>query len=406
MAVTEKNNTTLSALMAASLALPALGGAAQAAEPATDVSASYHFSHYHENSVPSSKLARGGSERYTVKTHQVDLKAPFLFTDSDIELALQHETMSGASPWYIEPDLNGKPVVVMSGATSSQSKRLINEERNSIQSKLNLYRGPHRLSLTSGYSKEKDYRSIQAGLEVAKEFNQGMTTLEAGAGFTNNTLNPTDAKKYQRKSRYHNHETSLYGGLTQILNRHSLLQLSVNYSQENGFLSDPYKFVYLGTKLAPDSRPERRRKFALLSRYRYYIEPLDAAVHVDYRFFRDSWGIHSNTLKLAWHQTLSHGWKITPSIRYYDQSQADFYLPFSYIGPPSNLYSSDYRLSPFGSISGGLRIDKTFGGWQFALMYEYYRSGARYSLNHVDVEDPALVDFQVLSASINYSFGQ
>ena len=39
-------------------------------------------------------------------------------------------------------------------------------------------------------------------------------------------------------------------------------------------------------------------------RYVGYVQPLDAALHADYRFFHDDWGIDAHTLKLSWYQPL------------------------------------------------------------------------------------------------------
>ncbi|MCX7056623.1 MAG: DUF3570 domain-containing protein, partial [Proteobacteria bacterium] len=47
-----------------------------------------------------------------------------------------------------------------------------------------------------------------------------------------------------------------------------------------------------------------------------------------YRYSRDDWGIHSHTLSIEWVQPIGHGWTVTPGLRYYTQSAADFYTPY------------------------------------------------------------------------------
>lgn len=404
MAVTN-TNPTLAALMGAALALPALNSVVHAATPTTQADINYHYNNYREGAIPSSKLARGGAERYTVDTHQIDITAPLNVADTSLEVALQHEVMSGASPWYIEPDAEGNPVQVMSGATSGLSPRKISEERNSVQAKLNAPIEEYSVNISGGYSKENDYKSYNVGAELTKDINQGMTSLELGTGYVSNTIEPTDASKYQREERYHSNDKSLYVGLTQIINARSLIQFTGLYSQESGFLSDPYKWIKLGNQLKTDSRPDKRRKFSFTARYRYHIEPLNASIHTDYRYFQDSWGIAANTVTLSWYQSLNSGFTLTPRIRYYSQSNADFYLPFSYVELQNKYHSSDYRLSAFGSISLGVNINKKIGNWRLNAMYENYRSGTRYALNSVAIENPGLVNFQVISLSINYLFG-
>ena len=89
-------------------------------------------------------------------------------------------------------------------------------------------------------------------------------------------------------------------------------------------------------------------------------------MHVDYRFYHDDWGITAHTLEADWGQPLGAGWTITPRIRYYSQTAANFYYPYilttmnqdgAYTLP--NNFSSDHRLSAYGALSGGRHREQT-----------------------------------------------
>ncbi|HET8707829.1 MAG TPA: DUF3570 domain-containing protein, partial [Pseudomonadales bacterium] len=78
--------------------------------------------------------------------------------------------------------------------------------------------------------------------------------------------------------------------------------------------------------------------------YVQHIAATDAALHFNYRYFHDNWGIASHTLESTWIQPFGKRWTIAPKIRYYSQTAADFYTPyliteqglFSYVTDPVN----------------------------------------------------------------------
>lgn len=400
----DKHNRALSALMSAALALPGISGAAT---PVTKVHTDYRFNYYTEGDIPAAKLSGGSHSRYEIRSHLLDVQAPLPFRllpegiYGDIEANLVHESMSGASPWYVKPGAgtHKQPVQIMSGAT-------IHETRNKISSKVNLYHNANRLGLIAGYSKENDYESLSFGVEGEIDFNQGLTTLQGGVGYDNDTVEPT-LDPPQPQPRVHHktlHQWTVYAGITQVLDRHSVIQTSVSFSQANGYLSDPYKLAFVDGELERDTRPDQHRRFTWLTRYNHYFEWSGSALHVSYRFYDDDWGTSAHTLELGVIQPLGRKWQITPRIRYYSQSGANFYAPYFPTVPDNFLYSSDYRLSPFGAISWRLDVTRYIGAWELNLAYERYTSKGSLAIKHVSTENPGLVDFQVVSVSIKATF--
>ena len=196
-------------------------------------------------------------------------------------------------------------------------------------------------------------------------------------------------------------------GLSQVLSKNSLVALDLGYTRSTGYLSNPYKIVYAynahNTFIDPnvyslldpfgtagaflEIRPDERNLFNWHFGYNHYIEPLNAALHFNYHFAHDDWGINAHTLEADWVQPLGAGWTVTPRIRYYSQSAADFYTTgiFQIIDDASNViqpfpkyYSSDQRLSGFGTLSGGVTVEKQFSkGVSLETGFEYYTHQGR-----------------------------
>jgi hypothetical protein len=192
--------------------------------------------------------------------------------------------------------------------------------------------------------------------------------------------------------------------LEQTISPETAVQLAASYTYQDGYLSDPYKLAFVAGTTVPDSRPGRRQQVTLLARIRHYFQNLNAALHLDGRIYDDKWGVASDTADLAWHQSLPGGWRIVPAMRWYSQAQADFYAPYYIKTKSDGLYSSDYRLSPYGALSLSLNAAKDIGSWSFGARYEWYDSSAKYALGRVDVENPGLVDFDVFSATVRKAF--
>jgi len=402
-----KDSATLRALTTSALALSGLARVAAADTPIDDIQTSYSYSTYSEDDLPNSKgLPISEHSRYEVKTQQARLAAPI--TDHiDFSLDVTHEKMSGASPWYNVPDAAGAPIQVMSGPT-------IEDERNDILLKSSYYLENARMGLIGGYSKENDYKSMNFGWDGETHFNEKNTTLSGGLGLSFDEIDPTDADTEPTRPVHETKQTySLNVGLAQILNRRSLVQSSLSYAFGNGYLSDPYKEVYQkGAIYHPDERPDTRHAFSWLTRYARHIEEVEATVHLSYQYYWDTWGVSSHTIEAAWYQSFGDSLQITPSIRYYTQNEADFYvsyLPLS--GPTDDHFSSDYRLSTYGALGFGIKAEYTFRTpwvtdiqWKLKAAYERYISAGDLAWDSPAVEAPGLVDFKVLSFGISAVF--
>ncbi|NOU21043.1 MAG: DUF3570 domain-containing protein, partial [Methyloglobulus sp.] len=343
------------------------------------------------------------------------------------------------------------------------------------------------LDIGGGISLENDYESRFANVGGRFDFNQKQTTVNWGVSYTNSdtvaTLDP-DGLTYFSTEAYDNsrcdeldgklipQETNvpagyiesscgfdeangqfartnaiLHGkrqdwgaqlGLSQVLDRNSLLSLDLGYTRSTGYLANPYKIVYgyvvhfkPGQELSNpvgfagnstgllEIRPDERNLFNWHLGYDRFIEPLDAALHVDYSFAHDDWGINAHTFEADWVQPLGDGWTVTPRIRYYSQSSADFYTTGIFevrediLDSNGNIisdkllqefpehYSSDQRLSGFGTLSGGVTVEKQFTkGISLETGFEYYTHQGSLKIGGGGEQDFADYDYWVANAAL------
>lgn len=391
-----KKSQRLLALTSAALALPGLASKAQAAVP-PPMQADYRFSYYSEDDLPQSKNAGSDGERYAIKTQQIHFQQPFA-GEYGIDVQLLHETMSGASPWYITPGANG-PVQVMSGAT-------IEETRNDVSVALSRYLQDMRFGATLGFSDENDYRSLHVAVDGEWE-QTAQRSWSAGLGYSSDKLEPTDAGSTRfpnRIAKADKDSLTVFAGVTQVLDPLTTLSGSVTYTRLDGFLSDPYKRVFVANNLANDSRPDGKQEWVGLLRLRRHFPAIRGTLHVDYRYYHNDWEIDAHTLDAAWYQHLGDHWMLIPGLRYYSQSQAFFYHVYYNTPRSDGFASSDYRLSPYGAISYRIRLGRDLGNWRVHLGYERYNSDADLAIKKVSVENPGLVDFDVISVGFSYRF--
>jgi hypothetical protein len=399
-----RRGRTLALLTGSALALiPGLAERASAQDAGGGWSLQYGYSRYSEASLPASRVVAGSRDRYEIGTQMAKLDVP-IGSNVSVGLDFTYEHMAGASPWLIQPDLTGKPVVIMTGASIADTRydALVSVTYTGEKS---------RTTLSGGTSIEDDYTSINASFGREKDFNQKATTLSWGLAYSSDTLDPT-ATSFTPDPHKHAKQTGTFSvGLGQVIDRASVAQTSLTLQYHDGYLSDPYKLVSTGGLNLPDRRPGTRIQLAWLSRYRHHFESIHGSLHADYQLNWDDWGVLANQLELGWYQELFHYVTLAPTIRYYSQSKADFYAPYFAPGlSATQAASSDYRLSPYGALSFKVRAEVGLAellhlsSARLAVQYERYLSGKEYALGSVGTENPALVDFDVLMVTLKTGF--
>lgn len=313
--------------------------------------------------------------------------------NNELNLTLEYESMSGASPIFIAPGPNGTLTQVTSGAS-------ITDERTagSLRYSHELSKGI--ISITPSVSSENDYESQAITVEYQWDKNNKNTSFSIGSGYASDKVSATGQDLDEDKN-----GVSIFGGVTQVLDRQSLLQFNVSFARESGFLSDPYKLTLVEGVILPDKRPDQRQQTVLLSRYIHYFGEASASMHLSYRFYHDDWSINAHTLEAAWHQELANDWLITPSLRYYSQDKASFYEPFFTQARTDGIHSSDYRLASFGSILAGFKVAKTFNkNTNINLNVEYYERNGELKFAGDHSVDPAPLKSYAITLGFKHTF--
>jgi Protein of unknown function (DUF3570) len=140
---------------------------------------------------------------------------------------------------------------------------------------------------------------------------------------------------------------------------------------DEGFLNNPYRSVrYLddtsarGFSFQPEVYPATRTSNAVALNARYYL-PYRAAVHGEYRYYTDTWGIDANTVSIGYTHPWSKRWIFEAGYRWYDQSAADFYSDLFPRQDAQNFLARDKELSTFTShmLSFGVTYELPTLGW-------------------------------------------
>jgi len=375
---------TLLALTSSALLLPAYQGA-RADAPPEFTEMGLRYSKYEEDDISGGKAFGGRSERYEIDVAQFHLLAP-VADNWAFALDVEWEDMSGASPWFVGESSPGDPKVIMSGASIEDNRTEV-----SVTTRYYYDRGNAGFNYTN--SDEDDYESDAVALDGSFNSAAGMTTYSAAVSASSDDIKPTQGSVPTNTRKDDKDIRSAWVGVTRIVSKRALLRFGVGYTYRDGFLTDPYKYH--------DRRPDERKEWTASAGYRQFFVGPNAALHVDYRYFDDDWGIASHTVDLAWLQNIGAHTQVTPFLRYYSQDEADFFANVADLN--DRYYADDYRLSAFGALSGGLRLRHDIGNWSVNLTGERYETSESWGLYSGD-ESPGLVDYWRYSIGLDYVF--
>ncbi len=262
-------------------------------------------------------------------------------------------------------------------------------------------------SLTIGFSgsNEFDYRHLGVNGRFAHDFNARNTTVSAGLAFASDEIDPVGGTPLElspmldvgdltnRRGAETKDTLDWMLGITQIISRNTVVQLNYSFSDVSGYLTDPYKVLSVVDPLSgitvprtptPDtegpsheflfeSRPDTHTKHSLYGELRHYMN--GKILGASYRYMTDDWDIDSHTLDARLRWPLKSNNYLEPHLRYYTQTEANFYATSLPDGEPLPAYaSSDYRLGRFDAITAGLKYGwTTSGGNDMSIRIELYQ---------------------------------
>ena len=377
-------HSALLALTSSALLLPAYQGA-RADAPPEYTELGMRYSKYEEDNTQGGKTFGGSSQRYDIDAAQFHLLAP-VADNWAFALDVQWEDMSGASPWFVGQSLDGGPKVVMSGAS-------IEDTRTEVSVTTRYYYDRGNAGLNYVRSDEDDYDSNAVAVDASFNSADGLTTYSAALSASSDDIEPTQGSVPTNTLKADKDIRSAWVGVTRIVSKNVLVRFGLNYTYRDGFLTDPYKLH--------DRRPGERNEWAVSAGFRQYFLWPNGALHADYRYFDDDWGVASHTLDLAWYQNLGDRTQLIPFLRYYSQGEADFFANIADLD--KRYYADDYRLSSFGAVSAGLRLRHEIGNWAITAAGERYETDESWGVYSGD-ESPALVNYWRYSFGLDYLF--
>jgi len=261
----------------------------------------------------------------------------------------------------------------------------------------------------AGFSASQEYDYLHLGVNgrLERDFNLKNTTFFLGGAAAQDTIDPVggvplafspmlaaipgdDDEGGVVKAGGRSESKDVYDllvGVTQVLSRRSLLEVSYSYGQSDGYLNDPYKILSVvdpatGAPVAGpvgsglnlylyENRPDSRTKQSLFAEWRYAFDRDSFALSA--RYMTDDWGIDSQTVDARYRWNISESSYLEPHLRWYTQTAADFYRTVLFAGDPLPQHASaDYRLADSDAYTVGFKYGHRTERGEFSVRLEYY----------------------------------
>src|SRR5664280_664005 len=201
-------------------------------------------------------------------------------------------------------------------------------------------------------SREPDYTANTGNVDVSQEVFGGMTTVALGFTRGDDTVLKHNSPEFHDYAKHWQYRL----GATQILTPRWLMSANVEALADSGFLGSPYRVARVFGAAVPESNPRTKSGRAVKFRLIGDLGNRDA-MHVEYRYYRDTWGVQAHTAELGYSRYFSESWLADTFLRGYTQRHAVFY---SDNAPAQTQYVSRNRqLSTFTDVGIGAKLSWT-----------------------------------------------
>ncbi len=304
-----------------------------------------------------------------------------LGTDWHVKVQGVIDAIAGATP-------NGQPPATPGGPVPLSQ---LTERRKAWSTEVAHQLPAVNVALGFANSRESDYVSNGWSLNTRTDFNQKNTTLLLGLAGTDDDVSIRYLRTVAKKR-----GLDFVAGVTQLLDPRTSASVNLGFGRSTGYLGDPYRLVEKRIEILPgivlpfdfpENRPDHRSKWTLLGSLNRAVPEWGGALEASYRFYRDTFGTTAHTAEFAWFQSCGARLTLVPSVRWYDQTAADFYVvtltgatftPTYQLNPAGPFYSADYRLSAFRSYQYGLKaVVDLAANWQLDAAVERYEMHGR-----------------------------
>ncbi len=316
--------------------------------------------------------------------------------DEFVSFKLVYDVLSGSTPYGALPSTQSQTVTNPSGNSTYTAGPNELPLNNSFRDTRVAFSGDwtlpinrlNRITLGANFSNEFDFVSTGVSANYALDSADKNTTYNIGVGYNSEEWDPVGGKNIElafmiRPGRPQpkggtdtKTSTDFIVGITQVINRATIMQFNLGVSSASGYLTDPYRFISVvdGTTGLPDTglppgdefpfiyekRPDTRTKNTFFWRTAHHFT--EDVVNFSYRYFTDDWGIDAHTFDLKYRYELGGHQYLQPHVRFYTQTSADFYVHSLTAGAALPDYASaDYRLGDFVSTTFGLKYGMQTG---------------------------------------------
>lgn len=223
---------------------------------------------------------------------------------------------------------------------------------------------------TSAFSIESDYLSLGQAISISHINEMQTQELTANLQFffddlrwgryqgdgTRELVYPFELRYKEWFSKYRRNSYNLDLGFLQTLNRKMSLGIYPSISYQSGLLSTPFHRIFFSDNTkGVETLPSGRLKIPLGIQLNTFIGTR-SILRTYYRYYWDDFGILAHTVSLETPVKISRALAITPFVRFYNQTKADFFKPYKEHLSQEEFYTSDYDLSQFNSTTLGLGI--------------------------------------------------
>jgi hypothetical protein len=224
--------------------------------------------------------------------------------------------------------------------------------------------------LTGSYSKEFDYQSFGAGLNITRLSKDKNTQFDFkaqafldkwkvilpvelrplgyGSGSNRDDNRPVD---YSPRNSF---STSF--SLSQVLTQRLQMTLIVEPSYQHGLLATKYQRDYFtdGAERV-ENLPNSRYKLPIGLRFNYFLDDR-FIIRAFYRYYMDNWGIRAHTAEIEVPVKLTSFVSVSPFYRYNTQTGTRYFATYGQHDASAQFYTSDYDLSSLHSNFVGANI--------------------------------------------------
>jgi hypothetical protein len=221
-------------------------------------------------------------------------------------------------------------------------------------------------------SHEPDYVANTGSVDITQEVFGGMTTIALGFTRVDDKVLKRYSPEFSESARHWQYRL----GATQILTPRWLASVNFEALSDDGFLGSPYRVARVFGAAVPERNPRTRSGRAVKLRLVGDLGSRDA-MHVEYRYFSDTWDVRSHTAEIGYSRYFGENWLADTFFRYYSQTHALFYSDNA--SSETTYVSRNRQLSTFNDMGVGAKVAYTVrrvpGRYDLKLngSYEYTR---------------------------------